>query len=55
MPPEDVEAHAIGLEEQLTKAEEGQAAELEAAEENAAASAKQEVPAAQDRLARPET
>jgi hypothetical protein len=53
VPPEDVEAHAAAIEEQLTDAEEEQAAELEAAEESAAASAKQEVAVAHDRTAGP--
>ena len=53
--PEDVEAQAAAVEEQLVQVEEVQAAELEKAEEDAAAAATgQEAAAARDRIARPD-
>lgn len=51
--PQDVEAHAAAIEEQLVEVEEEQAAELEAAEEDAAAE-EQEATAVRDRMARPD-
>ena len=51
--PEDVEAHAAAIEEQLVEVEEEQAAELEAAEEAAAEQEEAEAATARDR-ARPD-
>ena len=51
--PEDVEAHAAAIEEQLVAVEEEQAAELEAAEEAAAEKEEAEAATARDR-ARPD-
>ena len=51
--PEDVEAHAAAIEEQLVEVEEEQAAELEAAEEAAAEKEEAEAATARDR-ARPD-
>ena len=55
MPPEDVEAHAAAIEEQLIEDEEVQATELEAAEEDGAATTTgQGAATARDRMARPD-
>jgi ABC-type multidrug transport system fused ATPase/permease subunit len=52
--PEDVEAHAAAIEEQLIEVEAEQAAELEAAEKDAAASEEQESRTPQGSMTRPE-
>lgn len=54
VPPEDVEAHAAVIQEQLIEDEEVQAAELEAAAEDAAAATGQEAATARERTARPD-
>jgi hypothetical protein len=54
VPPEDVEAQAAAVEDQLIEVEEEQAAELEAAEEDAAAATGQEAATARDTMARPD-
>jgi hypothetical protein len=55
VPPEDVEAHAAAIEEQLIEDEEVQATELEAAEEDGAATTTgQGAATARDRMTRPD-
>jgi ABC-type multidrug transport system fused ATPase/permease subunit len=52
--PEDVEAQAAAIEEQLVEVEEEQAAELEAAQEDETAATGQPAATTQDRMARPD-